>query len=329
MLWNAERCAALRVFDGVHMSAVSECVLVPGKNSMVSVSWDKTMVCWDLETGQTLWTSSCAGLLTSCSTSCDGRLVVCSADMENALYVTEATSGETIHHVRDHHKSTITRCRFDPQGQHVASVSADRTIKLWDLVALKTTMCISSNHNNVISSCCFTGDGRLLCTSSWDKSLQLWDLLSGSFRSRGGVALHRGHAGSVSACSFSGDGELLVSGSYDKTVALWDMSTLSHTLILKGHNDWVTDVSISADKKWVASASKDGTMRLWNTENVEEIPEAVEKRRGGMGIHKCEQCGKAFSVPRLETSQLVSKCVFCRLKTPERYRPQPPPLSSM
>uniref|UniRef100_A0A8D0CZ83 WD repeat domain 88 n=1 Tax=Sander lucioperca TaxID=283035 RepID=A0A8D0CZ83_SANLU len=275
------------------------------------------------------WRRRQAGLLTSCSSSPDGRLLVCASDPQNGVYISDAASGQTLHHVNDHHRSTITRCVFDPQSQRVASVSADRSIKLWDLLAHKTTVNIDSNHGNVVSDCCFSTSGYFLCTASWDKSLKLWDLQAGGFRSQGGTALQRGHEGSVSSCSFSADASLLASGSYDRTVALWDMLSLCQTLILRGHSDWVTDVSISADRKLVASASKDRTVRLWNIQNMEEIPQVLEKRRTeGTGIHilKCEECRKAFPVSRLQTSELLTRCVFCRLKSPSRYRPQPPPL---
>ncbi|CAK6984133.1 WD repeat-containing protein 88-like [Scomber scombrus] len=287
------------------------------------------MVCWDVETGQTLWTSRQNGLLTSCSVSADGRLVVCASDPQNGVNVSDAASGQTLHHVSGQHRSTITRCRFDPQSQRVVTASADRSVKLLDLLTLKTTVTIDSNHGNVISDCCFTNDGRFLCTASWDKTLKLWDLQTGAFRSHGGTTLQRGHEGSVSSCCFSTDANLLVSGSYDRTVALWDMSTLCQSLILKGHTDWVTDVSISADRKLLCSASKDGTVRLWNIENMEEIPGVMEKRRTeGTGVHilKCEECGKPFPVSRLQTSELLTQCVFCRLRSPSRYRPQPPPV---
>ncbi|XP_067443208.1 WD repeat-containing protein 88-like isoform X1 [Thunnus thynnus] len=329
ILWEVESCRPRRLFSGVHGKPVSECALIPNSNRMVTVSWDKKMVCWDVETGQTLWTSRQAGLLTSCSVSADGRLVVCAADPQNGVNVSDAASGQTLHHVSDHHRSTVTRCRFDPQSQRVATVSADRGIKLWDLLALKTTVSIDSNHGNVVSDCCFTNNGHFLCTASWDKTLKLWDLQTGGFRSHGGTTLQRGHEGSVSSCCFSADANLLVSGSYDKTVALWDTSSLCQTLILKGHSDWVTDVSISADRTLVSSSSKDGTVRLWNIENMEEIPEVMEKRRTeGTGVHilKCEECGKPFPVSRLQTSELLTQCVFCRLRLPPRYRPQPPPL---
>ncbi|XP_073319998.1 WD repeat-containing protein 88-like [Pagrus major] len=329
ILWDVESCRPLRVFDGVHSKTISECALIPNSNRMVTVSWDKSTVATDLETGQTLWRWRQAGLLTSCSSSCDGRLLVCASDPQNGIHILDTASGQTLHHVSDHHRSTIMRCRFDPHNLRVATVSADRSIKLWDLLAQKTTVSIDSNHGNVVSDCCFTSNAHFLCTASWDKSLKLWDLQAGGFRSHGGTKLQTGHEGSVSSCSFSADANLLVSGSYDKTVALWDMSSLCQTLLLKGHSDWVTDVSVSADRKLVASASKDGTVRLWNINNIEDIPEVMEKRSAeGTGVHilKCEECGKPFPVSRLQTSELLTQCVFCRLKSPSRYRPQPPPL---
>ncbi|KAF7667825.1 hypothetical protein LDENG_00045530 [Lucifuga dentata] len=329
ILWDAERCMPLKVFDGVHGAVISEFTLIPNSNRMVTVSWDKKMAAWDLETGQTLWTSSSAGLLTSCCASSDGRLV-CAADLQNSVYISDAASGQMLHNISDHHHSTITRCRFDPQNQRVATVSADRTIKLWDLLANKTTVAINSTHGNVVSNCCFTSNGHFLCTASWDKTLKLWDLQSGQFRSHGGTTLQKAHEGSVSSCSFSSDAKLLVSGSYDRTVALWDTSTLCRTLSLKGHGDWVTDVSVSANRMLVASASKDRTVRLWNTEDKEELPEVTDKQKSqGTRIHilKCEDCGNSFSVSRPQTSELLTNCVFCRLKSPPRYRPQPPTLT--
>uniref|UniRef100_A0A672ZEV1 Uncharacterized protein n=1 Tax=Sphaeramia orbicularis TaxID=375764 RepID=A0A672ZEV1_9TELE len=250
---------------------------------MLTVSWDKKMVSWDMETGQILWKYQPGGLLTSCSSSSDGRLLVCAADPQNGMYVVDAAGGQIQHHVSDHHRSTITQCRFDPQSQRIATVSEDRSVKLLDLCSHKTTVSIDNAHGNVIANCCFTSDGCFLCTASWDKTLKLWDLHSGGFRCHGGTLLQKGHEGSVSSCSFSADGKLLVSGSYDKTVALWDMPSLCQTVTLKGHSDWVTDVSVSADGKLLASASKDRTIRLWNIENTEDIPQVMKKKTQATG----------------------------------------------
>uniref|UniRef100_A0A8C6V0H8 WD repeat domain 88 n=1 Tax=Neogobius melanostomus TaxID=47308 RepID=A0A8C6V0H8_9GOBI len=329
LLWEVESCQPVRAFSGGHDRTITECAMIPDTNRMVTVSLDKKMVSWDMETGQMLWKSRQPGLLTSCCSSPDGKLLVCAAVPQYGIYICDAASGQTVHQINGYHKTTITRCRFDPQSKRVATVSADRFIKLWDLCSQKTTVAINSNHSNAISDCCFTSNGHFLCSASWDKTLKLWDLQSGRFRSRGGTSLQTGHEGSVSSCSFSRDGALLVSGSYDKTVSLWDMTSLCQSVVLKGHSDWVTDVSISADRKMIVSASKDRTIRLWDTENIDEIPAVMEqKKTQGIGVHilKCEECGKPFPVSRLQSSELLTKCVFCRLKSPPRYRPQPPPL---
>ncbi|XP_017313872.1 WD repeat-containing protein 88 isoform X2 [Ictalurus punctatus] len=326
---DVETGAQLMVLNGGHSGAITACCLVPEENRVITSSWDKTVNAWDLETGKLLWTVMQGGLLMSCSVSWDGKYVASASDMENALYVNCADTGQRLHYIPGHHTSTVMSCRFDAQSQHVASVSADRSIKLWDLCSHKTTLSINSAHTNVISSCCFTQNGRYLCTGSWDRTLQLWDVQTGSFRTRGAEQLSKGHDGSVSSCAFSSDASVLVSGAYDRTVALWDVKGLYRTLVLKGHLDWVTDVDMSADKNWVVSSSKDCTVRLWNIEQHESIPAVRESRRAhGHEPHilQCEECGKVFSLSCLEKVNFITKCVFCRLKTPHRSLPAPPPL---
>uniref|UniRef100_A0A8C4RZQ6 Uncharacterized protein n=1 Tax=Erpetoichthys calabaricus TaxID=27687 RepID=A0A8C4RZQ6_ERPCA len=147
----------------------------------------------------------------------------------------------------------LTACRFDPDSQRVASVSSDKTIKLWDLVAQRTTLNIKSGHLSVISDCSFSKNGFYLCTASWDKKLLLWDIKTGMFRSCGAVALDHGHTGSISSCKFSHDSSFLVSGAYDKTLTLWDTEARCKKIVLKGHEDWVMDTAITTDKKWISN----------------------------------------------------------------------------
>ncbi|TKS65732.1 WD repeat-containing protein 88 PQQ repeat and [Collichthys lucidus] len=99
VLWDVDSCRPLRVFDGVHARTITECALIPNTNRMVTVSWDKTMVVSDVETGQILWRWGQSGLLTSCGSSSDGRLLVCASDPQNAIHVVDAGGGQTLHHV--------------------------------------------------------------------------------------------------------------------------------------------------------------------------------------------------------------------------------------
>uniref|UniRef100_A0A8B9D9W2 WD repeat domain 88 n=1 Tax=Anser cygnoides TaxID=8845 RepID=A0A8B9D9W2_ANSCY len=273
-LWDVAKGFPVRVFEEEHTAPISECNLSPDDRRVVTSSYDNTVKAWDMETGKML-----VGIVTSCNISWDGKYVVSGSDKGNAIFVFDAVSATVVAHVQGHHRSTITRCCFDPDNQRVTSVSYDKTIKLWDMTTRSTLVTINEGHSNAISDCCFTSDGRYLCTASWDKSLKIWDIKTGQFRCHEPISLNQGHEGSVSSCVFSQDASLVVSGGYDKTIAIWETDAGYKKLSLKGHCDWVTDVAISENKKWILSASKDSTLRLWNIEKMDHIPSVIESRK--------------------------------------------------
>ncbi|XP_047436968.1 WD repeat-containing protein 88-like isoform X2 [Mugil cephalus] len=293
-----------------HRDVVTSVQLCFSDRCVLSVSSDVSAVLWDVQTGRPLRTFE--GVHSSSISDCalvpnSNRMVTVSWDKKIVLWDME--TGQVL-------------------SLRVSTVSADRLLKLWDLRNQRSTLSTHSNHSNVVSDCCFTSNGHFLATASWDKTLKLWDLHGGGFRSQGGTTLRGGHEGSVSCCNFSADDRLLVSGSYDRTVAFWDTASLVQTLVLKGHRDGVTGVSISSDGTLLASSSKDGTVRLWDVEKMEDVPAVMKKKMKteGTGAHiiQCERCAKPFPVSRPLTSELVSRCVFCRLDSPSRYQPQPP-----
>ncbi|XP_005020072.4 WD repeat-containing protein 88 isoform X1 [Anas platyrhynchos] len=328
-LWDVVKGFPIQVFEEEHTAPISECNLSPDDRRVVTSSYDNTVKAWDMETGKMLWTIEHEGIVTSCSISCDGKYVVSGSDKGNAIFVFDAVSATVVAHVQGHHRSTITRCCFDPDNQRVTSVSYDKTIKLWDMRTRSTSITINEGHSNAISDCCFTSDGRYLCTASWDKSLKIWDIKTGEFRCHEPLSLNQGHEGSVSSCVFSQDASLVVSGGYDKTIAIWETDAGYKKLSLKGHCDWVTDVAISENKKWILSASKDSTLRLWNIEKMDHIPSVIESRKEkGSKISQCEECEKPFLSLQCGDFEMTSKCVFCRLSSPvTRILPLPPSVS--
>ncbi|XP_010012955.1 PREDICTED: WD repeat-containing protein 88, partial [Nestor notabilis] len=318
-LWDVDKGVPIHVFEEQHTAPISECSLTPDDRRMVTSSYDNTVKVWDMETGKILWTAEHDGIVTSCNISCDGRYVVSSSDREIAIHIFDSVSTTVVAHIRGHHKSTITRCCFDPDNQRVTSVSYDKTIKLWDMLTRSTSITINKGHSNAISDCCFTSHGHHLCTASWDRSLKIWDIKKGEFQCHEPVSLYEGHEGSVSSCVFSQDASLVVSGGYDKAVAIWDTDAGYKKLSLKGHWDWVTDVAISRNKKWILSASKDSTLRLWNVEKMDDVPSVTDIRKErGSNIAQCEECERPFLCLQRSDSEMISKCVFCRLSSPLR-----------
>ncbi|XP_032891489.1 WD repeat-containing protein 88 [Amblyraja radiata] len=307
----------------LHTAPVTECCLSPDNQRLFTSSWDKSLKAWDVETGKVLWAVVHHRPLTCCDISFDGRHVVCGSDINNAVYIRASDSGYPIASLQEQHGSTVTRCRFSPDGQRVASTSCDRTARIWDMLTRRTTITLQ-RHGNVVSDCCFTQQGNALCTSSWDRTLLIWDVSVGQFRSQGPLKLAGGHRGCVSSCTFSRDANLIVAGSYDHSVSIWDTAGLYTKLVLKDHNDWVTDVDISADNARVLSACKDSTVLLWNIERLDQIPAVQSQRKlGGENVVQCAECHKPFSIC-LEDSSLPTCCSFCRLSATGPDLPQLP-----
>ncbi|XP_069855142.1 WD repeat-containing protein 88 isoform X1 [Dipodomys merriami] len=313
-LWDAFDGIVIQDFEQSPKAPVIECSITADSKRVVASSYDKSVRVWDTETGKLLWKVRHDTFVLSCKFSPDGKYVVSALDLDNGICIMDAKDITTVIHVKRHHRRSITACCFDPESRRIASVSLDRCIKIWDVTTQSTLFTIKKAHLNAISNCCFTFSGHFLCTTSWDKSLKIWNVHTGDFRNRGAcVTLMQGHEGSVSCCHFATDNSYLISGGLDNTVAIWDVGEGYRKLSLKGHTDWVMDVSVSSSNKWILSASKDKTMRLWNIEDIDEIPMVINSKKAmGVKMKQCKQCDKPFSTESDTSSEIFTKCMFCR-----------------
>ncbi len=160
------------------------------------------------------------------------------------------------------HAADVMSVAFSPDGQTLASVSVDRTVRLWDVASGRERVSLTG-HTDRISCVAFSPDGKTLASGGWDHTVKLWDVATSKAR-----ATLQGHQDWVLSVAFSPDGRTLASASTDKSIKLWDVATGKLKETLNGHQGQLS-LAFSPDGKTIAAGSREtvfmggGTLRLW------------------------------------------------------------------
>lgn len=171
------------------------------------------------------------------------------------------------------HSSRVNCAVFAPNQSWLASGSADKSIRLWDVNSGLELRALQG-HKNWITALAVSRNGELLASGSNDRTVRVWSVSSG----RELLAL-TGHQAVVDAVLFSPDDRWVISGSADNTVRIWDAASGREVQTLKGHTAGITALAMSGESKILASGSADNSIRLWDTATWNPLHTLVKNNR--------------------------------------------------
>ncbi len=168
------------------------------------------------------------------------------------------TLGATIFSCQGH-ATRVTAVAWSPDSKRLASVSYDKTVRIWDIMTGGNVFTYRG-HSDRVLSVAWSPDGKRIATASTDRTVHVWDAATGK-----SIFTHAGHAsGPVNAVAWSPDGKFIVSAGDDKTVQIWDVASGNRIFIYRDHTGSVITVAWSPDGKHIASGSDDKTVRVWD-----------------------------------------------------------------
>ena len=165
---------------------------------------------------------------------------------------------------------------FSPDGQLLASGSADRTAILWDITNLKSPVRLSTlaGHTEEVTSLAFSPDGKMLASGSDDTTVNLWNVSRPLSPAQLNVLAGKGSL--VKSVIFSPDGKTLAVGDWSR-ITLWDVTDprlpIQPNATLSGHTAHIWSVAFSPDGKLLASGGEDKTIILWDV-----VPESWQMK---------------------------------------------------
>ncbi|MBI1918106.1 MAG: sigma-70 family RNA polymerase sigma factor [Planctomycetes bacterium] len=276
-----------------------ESVAVSSEGKLIAGGGAGRVRLWDGATGKELrWFDLPRGVATPVALSPDGKLLATGGG-DHVIRLWDPASGNLLHELIGHEALPvdplvgrpigILKIAFAPGGKTLASLGADRTIRLWESATARQLHQLKAPTGDIPfgMSLAFSPDGKALAAGGErvgkPNLLVVWDAGTGK-------ELRRWKPPSaVLSLAWSPDGKILATAASDPKnkagITLWDAATGLKLRCLTGQENPVS-VRFSSDGKTVASAGgyPDSTLRLWDAASGRAIRQISTTAAGNFGI---------------------------------------------
>jgi WD40 repeat protein/serine/threonine protein kinase len=150
---------------------------------------------------------------------------------------------------------TVNAIAFSPDGNAIATASADNTARIWEVSS--GLELAQLDHDSFVESVSFSPDGTLVATASLDNTARVWD-----WQQTSPLEVARlEHDSFVESVIFSPDGTRLATASLDNTARIWDWTNNNPELRRFQHTQDVQAIAFSPNGEQLATLSGAGLLQ--------------------------------------------------------------------
>jgi hypothetical protein len=180
--------------------------------------------------------------------------------------------------------NVISAVAIDPSGSFIATIEADKVMRLWDPPANRVYDSISSAQGRGITAMAFAPEGSSI---AWgDSGNEVFPVIIRGIAKGKPQMVLKDHQAPIRCLAFSPDGMTLVSGGADQTAKLWNVAS-GQKIDTLPHKGTVSSLAFSPDGLTLATATEDSSVTLWDV--------ATRKARRTLTGHSGLPATPAFS----------------------------------
>lgn len=276
-IWNTSTGQTLAVLRG-HRASVTNAQFSPDGKRIITSAEEPGMRLWDTETGALLTVLTGTGVFQRGLFTPDGSYIY---DVEYPNFWDASLLERT--GVLRGHTSYVYDVAFRPDGEEVASVAWDGSLRTWDVTTCMPKKVFQRPEATYFRSVSYHPEGQSLLTVDFSPNtnqghVTVWDTHktapSRSWQYASNTEDFR--------ATFNPSGDHILAGVPDGTLRWFRSNSDRPIHTQEGHDKLpgqaismyprcVSDVAYSADGTLFASCGYDNTVRLWNGQSREEI----------------------------------------------------------
>jgi cytochrome c len=206
----------LKVLQGHEHKVMGLAVSGDGRFA-ASGSWDKTVRVWDLSLGRTVRILRHTSPVNAVVFADAGQTVVAGGH-DGKIQVWNAKTGLS-RGILEGHFMGITGLRVTTDGRWLLSASIDKSLRRWDLVAMKKVREFKKHEGQVFAAV-FSPDVKTVVSAGRDGVVIQWDLSNGK-----PVRSIKAHDAIIWALGLSPDGRFVLTGGADDSIRVWHLES--------------------------------------------------------------------------------------------------------
>ncbi|KRW99612.1 WD40-repeat-containing domain [Pseudocohnilembus persalinus] len=169
------------------------------------------------------------------------------------------------------HSHFVSDLALSQENSYAVSSSWDKTLRLWDLRAGKTSRKFQGGHSKEVFSVAFSPDNRQIISAGADRKIVLWNTLAQlKYESQ-----EMNHSDWVSCVRYApgnkstkGDSNpYFATVGWDGRLKIWN-TNIQVKYTFKAHESNANGVSISPNGRYIATGGKDRKLLIWDIKDL-------------------------------------------------------------